>query len=292
MVAPLPLPVGINVVWLKPELQLEAAKMVEDLGFDAVWTGEHICLDKSPQWWLNWPSAEGTAKTEDNVVFGPNSDFLDPIVAMTGFAAVTKRVRVGCGIYMLPLRDAVLVAKMVASLDVISNGRLDLAVGLGWSEAEWTNTGNDFKKRGKKMDETIKAMRVLFDEDTPVFEGEFYKFGPLGFEPKPIQKPLPIQIGGFSPAAERRAARIGNGWHGSVSSVANIKELLKEYGRENEPFHFSSTSLGPLTMEELESQAKLGIHTAVLSPWKGAKVGQLGREGFKVLEDYAKSLGL
>src|SRR5688500_7515172 len=105
MAGKLPLQVGVNIVWLKRELQVQAAKMVEDLGCAAVWTGEHICRDKSPEWWRNWPTHGGTAPTEDSVVFGPNSNFLDPMVAMSAFAAVTKRVRLGCGIYMLRLRD-------------------------------------------------------------------------------------------------------------------------------------------------------------------------------------------
>jgi len=289
-----PLKMGLNIVWLKPELQVEGAVLAEDLGFDAVWSGEHIWLDKSPGWWRNYPSvvAKGAAGSQDDVAFGPDSDFLDPLIALAAFAAATKKIRLGVGIYMLPLRDAVLAAKMIASLDVISGGRLDLAVGLGWSEAEYTYTGNEWAKRGRKMDETIRAMRVLFEQETPEFHGEFYNFGPCGFWPKPIQKPLPIHIGGGTPPAERRAGALGNGWHGPAASIPAIKAHLAAAGRAGEPFEFGTITLGSVDRAALEAMAAEGVHRAVVTPWDGAKVGQVGREGFRALETYAKSIGL
>jgi probable F420-dependent oxidoreductase len=289
-----PLKIGLNITWVKPEAQVECAQLAEQLGFDAVWSGEHICLDKSPGWWRNYPSvvAKGAAGSENDVSFGPDSDFLDPLIALTAFAVATKKVRLGVGIYMLPLRDAVLAAKMAASVDVLSGGRLDLAVGLGWSEAEYAYTGNDWAKRGRKMDETIRAMRVLFEQETPEFEGEFYKFGPCGFWPKPIQKPLRILIGGGTPPAERRAGRLGDGWHGPVSSIPAIKQHLAEAGRADEPFFWSSITLGPLARPELEAMAAQGADQAVVTPWANSKVGSIGREGFAEMERYAKAIGL
>jgi probable F420-dependent oxidoreductase len=292
-----PLKMGLNIVWLKPELQIEGSQLAEQLGFESVWSGEHIGLPKYEGWWKNYPAVtvKGTAGSAADVAFGPDSQFLDPLVALGAIAGATKTVRLGVGIYILPLRDALLVAKMVATLDVISGGRLDLGVGLGWSEGEYAFTGNDFKKRARKMDETIRAMRVLFEEDTPEFHGEFYNFGPLGFQPKPIQKPLPILIGGGpNPAAERRAGYLGNGWQGMVGgeSIARIKQHLADAGRAGEPFQFSSTALGPIYSKDLEAMAAAGAHRAVVTPWQNKGVGQVGREGFAQLEAYAKEIGL
>ncbi|MGE0387378.1 MAG: TIGR03619 family F420-dependent LLM class oxidoreductase, partial [Gammaproteobacteria bacterium] len=217
--SPPPLGVGVNIVWMKPTLQVRAAQLAEELGFESVWSGEHVALPVEPDWWKQYPLvvALGPSATEETVSFKPRSEFLDPLIVLAAIASATKRVRLGVGIYLLPLRDAVLAARMVASLDVLSGGRLDLAVGLGWSEAEYRFTGNDWKARARKMDETIRAMRACFEMDEPCFKGEFHAFGPMGFEPKPIQRPLPILIGGGAPPAERRAGYLGNGWHGPVS---------------------------------------------------------------------------
>jgi probable F420-dependent oxidoreductase len=288
-----PLKIGLNIVWVKPELQVEVSQLAEQLGFESVWSGEHVGLPKYDDWWKNYPSvlAKGEAGTIDDVSFGPDSPFLDPMVILAAIAAATKKIRLGVGIYMLPLRDAILAARMVASLDVVSGGRLDLAVGLGWSEGEYRFTNNEWKLRAKKMDETIRAMRVLFEEETPEFHGEFFNFGPLGFQPKPIQKPLPILIGGGTPPAERRAGRLGNGWHGSPDSIPAIRQHLADAGRADEPFQFSSITLGPVYAEDLAAMAEKGAHRAVVTPWL-TKVGETGREGFATLEKYAKDIGL
>ena len=289
-----PLKLGLNLVWIKPELQVEAAQLAEQLNFDSVWLGEHVALPTTADWWKNYPTvvAKGDQGSEQDVGFRPNSDFLDPLVVLGAMAAVTSKVRLGVGIYMLALRDAVLAARMIATVDVLSNGRLDLAVGLGWSEEEYRFTGNDWKTRARRTDEIIRAIRVLFEEETPEFHGEFFDFGPLGFRPKPVQKPLPILIGGGTPAAEKRAGRLGNGWHGSAASIPAIRRLLAEAGRADEPFRFSTITLGKLTPDALQAMADQGVDQAVLTPWPGRNVGQVGREGFAELEAYARELGL
>ncbi|MGE0387190.1 MAG: LLM class flavin-dependent oxidoreductase, partial [Gammaproteobacteria bacterium] len=138
---------------------------------------------------------------------------------------------------------------------------------------------------------TIRAMRACFEMDEPCYKGEFHAFGPLGFEPKPIQRPLPILIGGGTPPAERRAGYLGNGWHGPVSSIPAIKAHLAAAGREREPFQFSSITLGPVRREELDAMAAQGATRAVVTPWD-ARVGEVGEEGFAVLERYARAIGL
>ncbi|CAN7645381.1 TIGR03619 family F420-dependent LLM class oxidoreductase [Phenylobacterium sp. LjRoot219] len=294
-----PLKVGLNIVWMKPELQVEVGQLAEQLGFYSVWSGEHIGLPKYEGWWKNFPSviAKGPAGGPDDVAFGPDSEFMDPLITLSAVAAVTKKVRLGVGIYMLPLREALLAAKMVATLDVISGGRLDLAVGLGWSEGEYAATNNEWKTRGKKLDESIRALRVLFEEETPEFHGDFFNFGPLGFWPKPIQKPLPILIGGGAGPAERRAGHLGNGWQGTSGSskaenIAAIKQHLADANRAGEPFQFNCTVLGPLYSEGLEAMAAEGVEHVVVTPWPNKKVGEVGREGFAALETYAKEIGL
>jgi alkanesulfonate monooxygenase SsuD/methylene tetrahydromethanopterin reductase-like flavin-dependent oxidoreductase (luciferase family) len=193
---------------------------------------------------------------------------------------------------MLALRDAVLVGRTIASLDVLSGGRLDLATGLGWTEDEYRFTGNDWRTRGKRCNELIRALRVLFEEDTPEFHGEFFDFDPIGFAPQPVQQPLPIHIGGGGPPALRRAATLGDGWYGEVTPIPEIERLRAEAGRADEPFEYTTISLGAVPMPELEAMAAQGVHRVVVTPWPGRRVGEVGREGLAEIESYAKDIGL
>jgi probable F420-dependent oxidoreductase len=289
-----PLKIGLNIDWLKPELRVEVAQVAEQLGFDSIWAGEHVGLSKYPEAWRAYPSvmAKGADGTEADANFLPDSNFLDPFITLAVIASATKTVRLGVGVHLLALRDALLAARTVASLDVLSGGRLDLAVGLGWNEAEYRFAGAQWSHRGKKLDETIRAMRVLFEDETPEFHGEFFDFGPLGFQPKPIQKPFPFIIGGGTPPAERRAGKLGNGWYGRIESIPAIRQHLAEAGRSDEPFSFSAVTFGLVSVAELEAMVEKGVRSAVVTPWPGRKVGEVGREGIAALESYARSIGL
>jgi probable F420-dependent oxidoreductase len=292
-VAP-PVKVGLNIVWATPDAVVPIAQAAEALGFESVWSGEHVSLPATPDWWRQFPLAEilGDAFTEDLIPFAPRSTFLDPMIVLAHVAAATTTVRLGIGIYMLTLRDAVLVGRTLASLDVLSGGRLDMATGLGWTADEYRFTGNDWSTRGKRCNELIRALRVLFEEDAPEFHGDFFDFDPIGFEPKPLQHPLPIHIGGGGGPALRRAATLGDGWYGEVEPIAEIERLRAEAGRDHLPFEYSTISLGAMGSAELEDLAAKGVHRVVVTPWPGRRVGEVGVEGIAELERYAKEIGL
>lgn len=289
-----PLKIGLNIVWPQPTEVVDFARAAEDLGYESVWSGEHVSLPAKPDWWRMFPLAElmGDAFTEDMVPFSPSSPFLDPMVVLSHVAAATKRVRLGIGIYMLTLRDAVLVARTLASLDVLSGGRLDMATGLGWTADEYRFTGNEWRTRGKRCNELIRALRVLFTEPAPEFHGDFFDFDPIGFEPKPIQTPLPIHIGGGGRPALVRAATLGDGWYGESHVIPEIERLRREAGRDHLPFEYSTVALGPVPLDELEKLAEQGVHRVVVTPWPGQRVGEVGREGLDDVERYAKEIGL
>ncbi|MGE0877943.1 MAG: TIGR03619 family F420-dependent LLM class oxidoreductase [Acidimicrobiia bacterium] len=290
-----PVKVGLNIVWVQTPMLAEYAQLAERCGYESLWSGEHICLSTEPDWWRGFPggAALGDAFTADMVPFTPDSDFPDPLVVLAHLASVTTRVRLGVGIYMLALRDPVLVGKTLATLDVISNGRIDLAVGLGWTPDEYSWTGNDWKVRGRRMNEVITALHVLFEQEHPEFHGEFFDFGPMGFKPKPVQKPMPIHIGGGAGPAVKRAGKLGNGWYGNPADIPAIRDELAANGRRDVPFEFSTITLfGPVPMEQLEAMAALGVDRVVVTPWAGTKVGTVGREGLAVVEEYARSIGL
>lgn len=294
----LPLKVGLNIVPVRPDLLIRFSQLAEDLGFESIWSGEHVCLPNNDDWWTLYPSVvkHGEGATPALVPFRPETPFLDPMVVLSHVAAATKTVRLGIGIYMLALREAVLVGRTIASLDVLSGGRFDLGVGLGWTPYEYQFTGNEWKKRGKKMDESILALRALFEQDFPEFHGEFYDFPPIGFEPKPIQRPLPIHVGGMGEAGAKRAARLGNGWYGSPDLIPTVQHYLREYGRESEPFTYGMIHpRGMIERDEIESLAERGVDRVVVTVWSDLDIDKHGQDEkatLNALEAYAKRIGL
>ena len=218
---------------VKPEPLLQVAQKAETLGYESLWIPEHLAVPvtmKTP-----YPySADGRFPG------GPTVALHDPFVALAFVASATKRIKLGTGVFVLPLRNALAVAKAVASLDVLSNGRLLFGVGIGWLEEEFDAVGMSFKDRAPRTREAIRMMKLLWTEETPHFEGRFHRFAPLGFSPKPVQKPHPpIIFGGESEPALKRAAQLGDGWYGAGhgpegvrSKVARLRELMGQAGRD------------------------------------------------------------
>lgn len=289
---------GLNIVNLRPDCVVEFARLAEELGFESVWSGEHVALPRKPDWARAHPAARilGDRFTEEMVGFVPESPLLDPMVVLAHLAAATSCIRLGIGIYILALRDPVLAGRTIASLDVLSQGRLDLAVGLGWCEEEYRYTGNDWCARGRRTDESIRALRALFEQEAPEFHGEFFDFGPIGFEPKPLQRPrFPIHVGGQSRAAVRRAAALGDGWYGTVdlSHFAMVREALEEAGRADDRFELSAITLeGAPSRARIDEFAAAGVERLVVTPWPRTRTGEVGREGLDAVERCARACGL
>ena len=145
----------------------------------------------------------------------PDQDYYEPLTTLAFLAACTTRVRLGTSVLILPYRNALLTAKVVSTLDALAGGRVILGVGVGWMEEEFVALGLDtFHQRGAVSDEYIKAFRALWTSEQPSFTGKHVRFTDIGFAPKPVRQPHPpIWIGGHTPPAIRRAARLGDGWH-------------------------------------------------------------------------------
>jgi probable F420-dependent oxidoreductase len=166
------------------------ARLAEELGFDSVWVSDHVLP---------------TAATSQ---FGRNIEAMSVLAAI---AAVTNRVRIGTSVIVVPLREPVLLAKQVATIDLISGGRLTFGVGAGWVEGEFANLGVDFRTRGARTDEFIRLLRHLFTGSNEPFEGRFTNLTDYLFAPIPPQgSALPVLVGGHSEGAIRRAARIAD----------------------------------------------------------------------------------
>ncbi|MBK7951508.1 MAG: LLM class F420-dependent oxidoreductase [Deltaproteobacteria bacterium] len=189
-----------------PQAILAVAEAAEGLGYDALWTADHLVLPIETQ--TNYPYVRGA-----KIRLDPSHAFFEPLIALAAVATKTTRIRLGVSVYLAALRHPIAVAKQVASLDRLSNGRMILGVGAGWIPEEYATLGIPFAERGRFLDEHIEAMRSLWRDEAPRYAGEHYRFDGIGFEPKPLQRDVPIWVGGNSPAARRRAARLGDGWH-------------------------------------------------------------------------------
>ena len=189
-----------------PEAMLAIAERAEAQGFAAVWTADHLVVPIESQ--TSYPYVRGA-----NVRLDARHPIIDPMIALAGIATRTQRIGLGVSVYLAALRHPIVAAKLIASLDRLSHGRVRLGVGAGWIPEEYETLGIRFSERGRVLDEHLECLRTLWTEEAPRFQGEFYQFDNIGFEPKPVQPRLPIWIGGNSAPARRRAARIGDGWH-------------------------------------------------------------------------------
>jgi probable F420-dependent oxidoreductase len=183
------------------------AEKAEALGYDTVWFSDHIVIPTEVKSFYPYdPSGR--------MAFNPAEPYWEPLTAIGYVAGRTSRVRLGTSVLVLPYRNPVVTAKMLATLDVLSNGRITLGAGVGWMEEEFRAIGLDtYPRRGAYSDECIRIFRELWTKDNPSFQGEFHQFSKLRCEPRPVQPGgIPIWVGGHTPQAIRRAARLGDGW--------------------------------------------------------------------------------
>jgi len=180
---------------------LEAvASSADELGFDSIWTTDHVLMSRGQE--------------------EPYGRILEALITLSYLASIARRVKLGVSVLVFPMRNPVLIAKEVASLDVLSGGRVILGVGAGWNESEFDALSAEFGNRGKRLNEAIGVLRTLWAQDDPRFDGEFTRFGDVLFGPKPVQAGgPPIWIGGPSMAAMRRAATLADGWHPVAATV-------------------------------------------------------------------------
>jgi len=251
---------GINFgVCADPAVAARIARAAEAAGFDSLWTGEHIVLP-DPQ----VPPSP----------LPPQAAMLDPAVALAFVAASTHRIRLATGIIILPQRNPVVLAKELASVDVVSGGRLIAGFGAGYLEPEFAALGIPFAGRGARTDEYIDAIRTLWTEPQPQFHGRFAAFANIDAQPRPIQLPHPpIVIGGHSPGAFLRAARRGNGWFGFNLTPDDtqrcIAGLRAAHARVNRPpalgeLEISVHPRAALDRDGVRRLEDLGVHRLVV----------------------------
>ena len=209
----------------------EMADAAEGLGFESLWVGEHpVLID---------PQAPPSP-------LPPEAEMLDPVPTLAFLAARTERIRLGTGIVILPLRNPLILAKQLASVDVLSRGRLIVGIGVGYVPGEYEAIGVPFHTRGRRADDHIDAMRALWRDEHPSFTGEFTRYAGIQARPWPVQRPgPPIHGSGMSTAARRRAVARCEGWYGFFldleHTAAAVDELTRLAGEVDRP-----AELGPL----------------------------------------------
>ncbi|MFQ5871178.1 MAG: LLM class F420-dependent oxidoreductase [Candidatus Geothermarchaeales archaeon] len=197
--------------WASKEAIVKVAEKAEGLGYDSVWSTDHVLV---PRRWEH-----------------PYGHLFESLTTLSYVAGITEHVSLGTSILVLPARNPILVAKQVAALDKLSEGRVILGIGVGWLSDEFQMLRAPFHSRGRLANEAIRLMRILWTEENPRFDGEFYSFQDPAFHPKPAQKGgPPIWIAGNSKPALKRAARLGDGWHPTgipPHKIAKGKERIR-----------------------------------------------------------------
>jgi probable F420-dependent oxidoreductase len=206
-----------------PEAVRFFATKAEELGYESLWMPEHVAFPTSFS--SRYPYSE-----DGNYPGDMDLDIPEPLSVLNYAAALTKRIKLGTVIIILPLHHPLKIGKQLATLDVLSGGRVILGVGSGWLKEEFDALGIDWKTRGSRTDEIIQALRAIWRDNPCAYRGKHFDFGPLASFPKPVKGNIPIFIGGHSPANAKRAARLGDGLMPASSPQDALRayEMMKE----------------------------------------------------------------
>jgi probable F420-dependent oxidoreductase len=259
--------VGIPIGDLGPAAAAAVVEEADALGFESVWLPEHLVM---PVGAAGSPFAgDGTHQP-----IPPETPFPEPFVFLAHLAARTSRIRLATHVFNVGLRHPFVTARAVATLDVVSAGRLDFGVGASWLAEEWSAVGLDFASRGRRVDEALTVCRRLWSEEVVEHHGEFFEFAPVMFEPKPVQRPWPpLHVGGDGPAALRRAALVGDGWvpmnhridklAEPISTMAALRSAAGRAGRVEVTFW------GPARApDDFSRYAAAGVDRILTRPWR------------------------
>jgi probable F420-dependent oxidoreductase len=248
----------------RPELFGQLAREAEECGFDSLWTVEHVVV---PQPHMPYPgSKDGQMPGGDNVAIP------DPLIPLAYAAAITSKIKLATGIVILPQRHPLYLAKQLATIDLLSHGRMLLGIGSGWMKEEFEAVGVDYHARGARTDESIQAMRALWTENPTTFHGKHFHFHDVKSLPKPTRPGgIPIHVGGHSPAAARRAGRLGDGFFPTIVDPEKLKDIFgmmrdaaKAAGRNPETIELSS--MAPAKVDAVKAVQDVGVTRVVFGP--------------------------
>lgn len=242
------------------------APVADQTGWDAISFSDHVIHPES----INTPypyTKDGSRRWQ------AFTDWPDPWVMIGALSTITHRLRFTNNIFVLPMRNPFLVAKAISTAAIVSNNRVNVAIGVGWSKDEFDLMQQDFHTRGKRTDEMVEIMRLLWSGNMVEYHGQHYQFDLLEMNPAP-NKYIPIWVGGISEAAMRRAARLGDGWVTDlqtsaeiISCIEKIKSYRKEYGRDHLPFEVMATPSDAYNIETYQVLGRAGVTHILTQPW-------------------------
>jgi len=256
--------IPVNVAVDSPERMIGLAQKAESVGVESVWTFEHVIVPVEYQ--SKYPYSPN-----GKMGVTPETNFIDPLIALTAIAMATKTIRLGTGVNILAQTNPLLMAKQVASLDRISGGRFMLGAGIGWLEEEFHAMGVPFERRGARFDDALAGMRKIWSGEVVEHTSDFLDWHGFKSHPTPAQKPFPVVIGGSKGKAFERIARYGQGWYapsGSASQLAGmleeLKDACKKIGRDYDEIEISAMwtdAAGGL--DTLAPYIELGVHRMI-----------------------------
>jgi len=230
------------------------AVKAEEMGFDSVWVTDHIIVPHE-------------IPDRPDIVY--RHDMLEPVSLLTHLGAVTSRIKIGTSVIILPYRNPIVLAKAIATADVLSKGRVIFGAAIGWMEGEFKALNAPFANRGEVSEEYLRLLKELWTNSTPTFQGDHFQISDVTFSPLPVQKPHPsIWIGGRSRRGARRAVRHGDAWYPSQlppEQVAKHAAYMREY----------SASVGRETPPELSFRGRLNITSDSLTPERAPLTGTI-----------------
>jgi probable F420-dependent oxidoreductase len=250
---------GLQLFGLNPRHYARVGQQAEQNGFESVWMPEHLVFPAEIPGTYPYTESGFPPVVSETPLY-------DPWVVLGSVASTTEHLRLATNVFILPLRHPIATARSLITLDRLSGGRVTLGAGVGWLEQEFDIVGQSFADRGRRMDEIMAILRALWAGGAVEHHGEFYDLGPLSFAPRTLQSPsIPIEIGGSSPAALRRAGTIGDGWieigskgpEDLAAKIAVVTGHREAAGRTDLPFEITAGVGGDL--DRIRHAGELGV---------------------------------
>jgi len=247
--------------YVYPANAVELVQAGEAAGFESAWTVDHVVVPEGYE--------SAYPYSDDGKMAGGKNDMPipDPLIWMAYVAAATSKINLATGILIIPQRNPVVAAKQIATLDLLSGGRTLLGIGVGWLEEEFNAIGVPFGDRGQRTDDYIYAMQELWATDRSTYESDFIKFTDVHSQPKPVNRSIPIIVGGHSKAAARRAGRLGDGFFPARGASPELIDLVRRTAEENgrDPDAIEITASLPEDLDTIPALAASGV-TRLLVP--------------------------
>lgn len=268
---------GIHLGTVNPRFWSDVAEEADRLGFESLWVPEHLVVPLT---------ATGSPhRGSDHPPIPSDIPAYDALAMLSFLAGRTERIRLGTHVYNIGLRHPFVTARAATTVDVVSRGRLDLGVGASWLRAEWDAVGQDFDTRGARVDECIQVCRRLWAETVIEHHGQFFDFGPTAFEPKPVQQPFPLHIGGDGAVALRRATTWGVGWmpmnhrlEDLPASIGTLRQMAESAGRTD---RIEVTVPGEVVgWADVEAYQEAGVDRLIVRPWTSSREANEGMQSF------------